>query len=197
MAQKQAATVLKGRAVFLDRDGVIIDEVGYVSRPGQMRLLKGAAEGIARLNAAGLPVVVVSNQSAVGRGLLTRRGLETLHRHLRRRLERKGASLNSIFYCPHLPPEAGGRPCACRKPGTALFQRAARRFKLRLSNSFMVGDSTSDVQAARNAGCRPLLVRTGKGGKDGLYPAKPERVFRDLRAAAAWICRRGPVRSRP
>ncbi len=176
------------RAVFLDRDGVIIAEAGYISRPGQMRLLAAAARGIKRLNRAGFKVIVVTNQSAIGRGIVSRGGLGRLHLDLRRRLARRGAKLDAIYHCPHLPPEAGGPRCACRKPGTALLRRAARRFRLRLADCYMVGDSTSDLQAGRNAGCVPLLVRTGKKGRDGLFSARPKRAFRNLDGAAKWIC---------
>lgn len=178
-----------GRAVFLDRDGVIIAEVDYLRRLEQMRVLRGVPAAMARLREAGFKLVMVSNQSAVARGYLTRTGLENIHRELRRRLASGGARLDGLYYCPHHP--AAGRKirCRCRKPATGMIEKARRRFGLDLKRSFLVGDSTTDIKTARNAGCRGVLVRTGKGGRDGRYKAKPHAVCADLGAAADWILR--------
>ncbi|MBI5211554.1 MAG: D-glycero-beta-D-manno-heptose 1,7-bisphosphate 7-phosphatase [Elusimicrobia bacterium] len=177
------------RAVFLDRDGVIVEDVHYVRSIEAMRVLPGAAEAIHRLNKAGLKVVVVSNQSGVGRGYLSLRTLANMHRALRARLAARGAKLDAIYFCPHAPAKKGEAGCGCRKPATAMVERAVRRWGLSLADSFLVGDSTTDIQTARNAGCRAVLVRTGKGGRDGRYKAKPDAVCRDIGRAAAWILR--------
>ena len=179
----------KNRAVFLDRDGVIIKEVNYLRRPEQMRIIPGAAGAIARLRRAGFKVVVVSNQSVIARGHLTRRGLDVIHRLLRRELLRRGARLNAIYYCPHHPRVGLRVKCGCRKPAIGMLKAAARRFKLDLKACAMVGDMTVDLRTARNAGCAAILVRTGKGGRDGRYKAKPDAVCRNLGAAASWILR--------
>jgi len=176
-----------GRAVFLDRDGVIIEEVRHLRSPAQMRLLPGAAAAISRLKAAGLRVVVVTNQSAVARGYLTRSQLEDLHLRLRRDLAAKGARIDGIYYCPHHPRFGRKVHCACRKPEPGMLRSAARKLRLDLARSFMVGDMTTDIRTARNAGCTAVLVRTGYGGADGRYKAAPDAVCRDLRAAATWI----------
>ncbi|MDD5657124.1 MAG: HAD-IIIA family hydrolase [Elusimicrobia bacterium] len=181
---------MKGqRAVFLDRDGVIVEEVDYLRRLDQLRLLPGSAVAIRRLRAAGLKVVVVTNQSAVGRGWLSLPALRRIHAALRRRLGARGARLDAIYFCPHLP-AAGGRACACRKPALGLLRRARRRFGLDFKRSYFIGDSTTDLRTARAAGCAAVLVRTGKGGRDGRYRVKPDRVCRDLAAAADWILAR-------
>ena len=180
---------VKGRrpAVFLDRDGVVIEEVDYLRRPGQLRLIPGAGAAIARLRRAGFKVVLVTNQSGVARGYLSLTMLRAIHRLLRRRLLAQGARLDGLYFCPHRPARRGEKGCPCRKPALGMLAAARERFRLDFSRSFFVGDSTTDVLTARRAGCTAVLVRTGKGGRDGRYPCRPRRVCRDLPAAAAWI----------
>ncbi|MBI4678714.1 MAG: HAD family hydrolase [Elusimicrobia bacterium] len=177
------------RAVFLDRDGVLVEDTDYVHRVRALRVLPGAAEAVRRLNKAGLKVVVVSNQSGVGRGFFSLRTLQRINRALKERLDRGGARLDALYYCPHPPAGKGGKGCACRKPRTALIERAAKRFGIELGGCYMVGDSTTDLVTARNAGCVGILVRTGKGGRDGRFKAKPHVVCRDLLEAVEWILR--------
>ena len=171
------------RAVFLDRDGVVIEDAHYLRRPEQLRLISGAASAIARLKRAGFKVVIVSNQSGVARGYLTLTALRGIHRLLRQRLLKGGARLDGLYFCPHAPASA----CACRKPALGMLKAAQKRFNLNLKRSYFVGDTTTDVLTARRAGCKAVLVRTGKGGRDGVYRATPHKVCRDLAAAAAWI----------
>jgi len=182
--------VATGRvAVFLDRDGVLIEDVDYLTRPEQLQLIPGAARAIARLRRAGFKVVVITNQSGVARGYLTLKTLREVHALLKRRLAAQGAALDGLYFCPHLPAKAGGKGCACRKPGLALLQKAQKRFRLDFARSYFVGDTTTDVRTARRAGCTAILVRTGKAGQDGCYRARPHRVCRDLATAADWILR--------
>jgi D-glycero-D-manno-heptose 1,7-bisphosphate phosphatase len=175
------------RAVFLDRDGVINEEVDYLSRCEQLRVLPGAPMAIRRLRGAGFKVIVVTNQSGVGRGYFSLNRLRQIHALLRRRLAERGAGLDALYFCPHLPGDA----CACRKPALGMLERARKRFSLDFKASYFVGDSTTDVKTARAAGCGAVLVRTGKGGRDGRFGVEPDRVCRDLAAAADWILRRG------
>ncbi len=179
------------KAVFLDRDGVLIEEVNYLRHIKQLRLLPGAARAVARLRAAGWKAVVVTNQSGVARGYVSRTGLTRIHRELRRRLKAAGARLDGLYFCPHHPDFGRARKCRCRKPGIALLEAAKKRFKLDLKASVFVGDTTTDMRTARNAGCRAVLVRTGKGGKDGAYKAAPHKICADLAGAADWILRTG------
>jgi histidinol-phosphate phosphatase family protein len=173
--------------VFLDRDGVLIEDTDYVRSVRQLKVLPGVGKAVARLNRAGLKVIVVSNQSGVGRGYFSLRTLQRINAELRRRLKEDGAKLDALYYCPHLPPGRGVRPCGCRKPEIGLVEKARARFDLDLSASFFIGDSTTDVQTAKNAGCVPVLVRTGKGGRDARFRARPEKACPDLAAAVDWI----------
>jgi D-glycero-D-manno-heptose 1,7-bisphosphate phosphatase len=143
-------------AVFLDRDGTIIEDVGYLRDPDRVRLLPGAAEAIGRLNSAGLAAVVVTNQSGIARGLLDEPGYEATRARLDRLLADHGARLDAHYHCPHHP-DVGG-PCDCRKPGVLLYRRAARELGLDLAASWWVGDRPRDVEPATALGGRGILV---------------------------------------
>jgi D-glycero-D-manno-heptose 1,7-bisphosphate phosphatase len=169
----------------LDRDGVLVEEVDYLVEPRQLKLIGGSAAALKDLRRAGFRLIVLSNQSAVARGMLSRRGLDLITARLKKMLGRGGARLDAIYYCVHHPEFT--RPCACRKPGQLMVKRAAKRYGLDLSSSYFVGDTTTDMATARRAGMTGLLVRTGYGGKDGSYRVKPRKTFRRLSSAAAWI----------
>jgi histidinol-phosphate phosphatase family protein len=175
----------KKRAVFLDRDGVIVCEVAYLRRPEQLRLLKGSAAGIAALRRAGFKVMMASNQSGVSRGYVSLATLHKIHARLKRLLAAEGAKLDAIYFCPHHPDDR----CRCRKPLPGMLQAASRKHGLDLSRSFMIGDRTSDLMAGKNAGARAILVRTGIGGKDRAHKVVPDATCRNLGAAARWILR--------
>ncbi|MBX6343187.1 MAG: HAD family hydrolase, partial [Thermomicrobiaceae bacterium] len=135
-------------AIFLDRDGVInADRPDYVRSWEQLRILPGALEALRRLRLAGVPVFVVTNQSAVGRGLMDLAALEEIHRRLRRVVWRAGGEIRDIFYCPHRPEDG----CSCRKPKAGLLLQAGQRYGLDLRRCALVGDARTDVQAARAA----------------------------------------------
>jgi histidinol-phosphate phosphatase family protein len=172
------------KAVFLDRDGVIVREADYLSRVEQLSILRGVPEAMTALRAAGFKVVVVTNQSGVARGYFSLAQLGRIHRELKRRLARAGAKWDALYFSPHGPNSRH----PWRKPGTGMLKAAKKRFKLDLKSSYFVGDTTVDVQTARNAGCTAVLVRGGRGGRDGKHPkAKPDKTARDLPAAARWI----------
>ena len=181
-------------AVFLDRDGVVVEECGYLRRAEDVRLLPGAAQAIARLNRAGIPVVVVTNQSAVARGMCSEADVQTIHGVLGRMLEAAGATVQGFYYCPHHPTEGTGayrRACTCRKPEPGLLLQAADDLALDLKRSMMVGDKLSDLEAGWHAGCRSLLVLTGYGEATQRELAagarQPVDVAPDLDRAVAWI----------
>jgi D-glycero-D-manno-heptose 1,7-bisphosphate phosphatase len=173
------------KAVFLDRDGVIVHEVDYLVKASSLKLLRGSARAISALRGAGYKVIVISNQSAIARGMLSLKGLSAITSKLKVMLKAQGAILDAVYYCPHHP-DFGGK-CACRKPGQAMVRRAAKKFQLDLKASFFVGDTTTDLLTAKRAGIKGLLVRTGYGGKDGSYRIKPAKTFADLANAARWI----------
>jgi histidinol-phosphate phosphatase family protein len=174
-------------AVFLDRDGTLVREVGYLSDPGDLEILPGVPQALRDLQAAGLALVVVSNQSGVGRGLFSIDRVHEAMARLRRRLRAEGVELDGVYFCPHRP-EAG---CACRKPGSLLLERAADDLGLTLPGSFMVGDKRLDVETGHRVGARGLLVRTGYGrdeeNREGTEAEAPDAVCDDLASAAEWI----------
>ena len=191
------------KAVFLDRDGVINEimyyrELGIVDSPcsaRQLRLLPQAAEGIRRLNQAGFKVIVVTNQPGIAKQRFTRQALDEMHGRMRRRLRAQGARLDAIYCCLHHPQakiKALRQVCECRKPGCGMLLAAARDHSLDLPNSFMVGDSFTDIEAGHAAGCRTIFVGRWKCdvcqlmAKDG---ARPDIQVRDLSEAAQLILR--------
>lgn len=181
-------------AVLLDRDGTINEEASYIRGPEQFRLIPGAALGIRLLREAGYRIAVVTNQPVVARGDCTLAELQRIHNFMEMELSVEGAFVDSIYFCPHHPEKGfeGERPelkfdCACRKPRTGLVEQAARELNLDLERSWLIGDSTGDIQAAHNCGLRSILLRTGIGGADGKYPAIPTATCDDLLAAARFI----------
>lgn len=176
-------------AAFVDRDGTLIVERGYLSDPEQVELLPGVASALRDVRAAGHPVVVVSNQSGIGRGYFGVAQAHEVNARLRRLLRREGVELDAIHFCPHAP----GEGCACRKPGTLLLERAADDLRLSLRSSVMVGDKRLDAETGQAAGMTGILVRTGYGGDEagaGETAAPPDRVCADLREALAWFTER-------
>jgi histidinol-phosphate phosphatase family protein len=159
--------------VFLDRDGTIIEDTGYVGDADRVRLLPGAAAAIARLNRAGIPVVVVTNQSGIARGLLDEAGYQATRARLDRLLAEQGARIDRHYHCPHHPDFTG--PCQCRKPGPLLYRRAAEELGLDLAASWWIGDRPRDVLASETFGGRAILLTTS--GPD------PFTTARDLPAA--------------
>jgi D-glycero-D-manno-heptose 1,7-bisphosphate phosphatase len=182
-------------AVFLDRDGTLIQDVGYLRFPREVALFPWTIDAVRSFNRVGLPVVVITNQSAVARGLITEPMLEDVHRHLSSLLHAGGARVDAYYYCPHHPQGtvAGyvGR-CDCRKPGCALIDRAAADLGIDPARSFVVGDKWTDVGAARAAGARGILVRTGYGAEEEAQPRpdlSADAIVDNLVGAASWILR--------
>ena len=171
------------QAAFLDRDGTIIDDPGYLHEPDKVRLLPGAAAAIRRLNEAGCLVVTASNQSGIARGLYTEADYHAVQARLVELLSAAGARLDASFFCPHHPQVTG--PCDCRKPGTKLFRDAQAALGMDFGHSVWVGDRLTDVQPARVLGGRGILVATGQGNlHQGQARALGVTVVADLAAAA-------------
>jgi D-glycero-D-manno-heptose 1,7-bisphosphate phosphatase len=173
-------------AVFLDRDGTLIEDRDYLRDPAQVHLLPGASEAVRRLNTAAIPAVVVTNQSGIARGLLTEADYATTVRRLDGLLAAAGARLDGHYHCPHLPDLTG--PCDCRKPGPLLYERAARDLDLDLAASWWVGDRERDLAAADRFGGRAILVLTGFGLDESRLPRDvPRSAAADLAAAVDCI----------
>lgn len=180
-------------AVFLDRDGTMIEDVGYLDTIERIELFPWTVDAIRALNRAGWPVIVITNQSGIARGYLTESVLDELHRALTARLAAGGARVDAYYYCPHHPdgtvPEYAQR-CECRKPGRGLVDRAARDLGLDPARSFVIGDKWLDVGLARAVGARAILVRTGYGAAEEARPQPglaPDAIVDNLAAAASWI----------
>ena len=175
----------QGIAVFLDRDGTINEDVGYLDSPERLKLLPSAAEAIRQLKEHRLKAVVLTNQSGVARGYYSVETLKAIHHRLEQLLTEQGARLDGIYYCTHHPDD----DCDCRKPSLGMVETACRELSIDLSRSYMIGDKITDLQLARNAGAKGILVLTGYG-KDqitGLDPSLPDFVARDLFEAVQWV----------
>lgn len=182
-------------AVFLDRDGTINEQMGYINHIDRFHLLDGVTEAIRRLNIAGIPVVVVTNQSGLARGYFPESLLEEVHRKMELLLAEDNAHVDGIYVCPHHPEAREARfrkDCDCRKPKNGLFVRAAREMELDLARSYVVGDRWSDLKAAASCGAKGILVLTGYGRGDYEYigpqqQIQPHYVAENLQEAADWI----------
>jgi histidinol-phosphate phosphatase family protein len=178
------------KAVFLDRDGTINKEVDALRNVTQLRVLPGAASAVKKLNRLGFLVVVVTNQPVIARGWLTEKGVDEIHGVLIRRLGRRGAKIDAIYYCPHHPNanlKKYRMQCHCRKPNIGMIQKAVREIGISRRSSWMIGDSGRDIAAGKKAGIKTILVKTGYKGKDVDYGVKPDFVARNLEAAVAII----------
>lgn len=182
------------RAVFLDRDGTINEDPGYLSKIEQFIFLPQAVEALKLLQEAGFALVVITNQSGIARGYFTIEDLDKVHAYMGECLGSRGISLDGIYYCPHHPEK--GLPqyvqsCTCRKPGSALLEQAAQELGIDLSQSYMVGDKMSDIGAGVRSGCKSILVLTGEGKKTWAkkenWQYQPSYVADNLYRAAEWI----------
>lgn len=183
-------------AVFLDRDGTLIEEVGYLDRRDRVALYPWTIDAVRALNAAGVRTVLVTNQSGVARGFFTEATVDDVHRHIADLLKVGGARLDAYYYCPHHPhgsvPDYA-RACECRKPGRGLVDRAARELGIDPRRSFTVGDRWLDITLARTIGARGVLVRTGYGADEEHSPPaglSADAVVNNLVEAASWILER-------
>ena len=181
-------------AVFLDRDGTLIDDPGYIANPEQIRPFPGVGQALRRLNRSRYLAVLASNQPVVARGEVDERGLKLIHNRLEQLLGRDHAYLDAIYYCPHHPDRGfpGERPeykiaCNCRKPATGMIERAVAEMNIGPINSWMIGDTSVDVETAARANLRSVVLGTGHGGRDGRYPRRPDFEFPTLTEAVDFI----------
>jgi D-glycero-D-manno-heptose 1,7-bisphosphate phosphatase len=192
------------KAVFLDRDGTVNEEVGYLRDLGKLHLIPGAGTAIRRMNEAGFKVVLVTNQSGVARGYFPESLVHDAHARLEKMLESEGARIDAVYFCPHHP-EAGNthytRECDCRKPKTGLIDKAVRELDIDIKHSYLVGDKWSDVELAQRAGVHDVLVTSGfsaddPGNKRAGNVRDPEFIAHSLSDAADWILGRETGRGR-
>ena len=181
-------------ALFVDRDGTINEDIGYVSRSEDLIIYPWAAEAIRLVNESGMKTIVITNQSGIARGLYTEETLHHIHGRLLEELARDGAQVDGIYYCPHHPKigdDRYRRLCACRKPQPGMLHQAAREHNVDLTRSFVIGDKSSDMNLATNAGARGVLVLTGYGRETQTererWPCDPELVADNLLEAVRLI----------
>ena len=192
-----SSVIQSAQSIFLDRDGTINEDTGYVSHPDELIIYPWAAEAVRLINEAGLMAFVVTNQSGVARGLYTEDTLHAIHERMRQELAREGARIDAIYYCPHHPGFGDPRYrslCDCRKPRPGLLHRAAREHNLDLTRSFIIGDKASDMNLAANVGASGALVMTGYGratqAEPERWPCEPAIVADDLLEAVRMILSR-------
>jgi D-glycero-D-manno-heptose 1,7-bisphosphate phosphatase len=184
---------VRHRAVFIDRDGTLIEETGYLNDLSRLEFFPYSVDAIRQLKRAGFLVVVVTNQAGIARGIVPPAFLDRAHGHISSVMEAGGAAIDRYYHCPHHPDGivAGlNRACECRKPGAGLWHQAARELSIDLDRSFTVGDRWLDVRAGLAAGTRTVLVRTGYGrGEEDTPPAgvTADAIVSDLAAAVGWI----------
>lgn len=172
------------RAVFLDRDGTINKDVGYLNNPNELVFIRGAKTGVRILKKKGFLVFVVTNQSGVARGYITLDALSRINGKLYNEFRKEGISIDGIYYCPHHPEDN----CDCRKPRPKMVKDIAREYKIDLKNSFFIGDKPSDIKTGKNAGCKTVLTSkdTAVLREDSEWTA-PDFIAKDLLSAARWV----------
>ncbi len=177
----------KQKCIFLDRDGTINEYVGFLRDESQMQLIPGVAEAIKAINNSEYLCIVITNQPVIARGEVTEQELDNIHMKMEKLLGNEGAYINDLFYCPHHPDKGfeGEIPelkfdCNCRKPKTGLIEMAAAKYNIDLQNSYYIGDTTTDIKLAENAGMNSVLVMTGEAGQDNKYDVEPTYVCDNL-----------------
>ncbi len=182
-------------AVFLDRDGTLLEEAGYLDRLERLVFFPYSVDAVRLLNRAGFAVVIVTNQAGVARGIFKEAFVADAHRHIAERLALGGGRIDAFYYCPHHPEAVVAslrRECDCRKPRPGMFLRAAEELTLDLSRSFVVGDRWHDLAAGQRVGARGILVRTGYGRTEEASPKAelvPAAVVDNVMEAVSWILR--------
>lgn len=186
-------TGVRHRAVFIDRDGTLIEETGYLNDLSRLQFFPYAVDAVRQLKRAGFLVVIVTNQAGVARGIVPPAFLDLAHGHMSSVMAAGGAAIDRFYHCPHHPDgivPGLARTCDCRKPAPGLWRRAADDLSIDLARSYTVGDRWLDVRAGRAAGTRTVLVRTGYGEGEEVSPPEgvsADAIVSDLAAAAGWI----------
>ncbi|MBW1972656.1 MAG: D,D-heptose 1,7-bisphosphate phosphatase [Deltaproteobacteria bacterium] len=192
---------MRKKAVFIDRDGTLSKEVGYVNHVDRFHLIEKSAEAIKLLNESDLLAIVVTNQAGVARGYFPEWVVDKIHQKMHALLKEKGAYLNAVYYCPHHPQakiERYRKNCPCRKPKTGMLKKAAKELNIDLDKSYIIGDKYSDIDFGKRVGATTIMVKTGYGKGEILFyesiwqksPPKPDFVADNLFYAVKWILNR-------
>jgi len=181
---------LVDRAVFLDRDGVICEDTDYLYRTEDLKFIKGSIDAISKLSKTYFKIIIIASQSGIGRGYYTEEIFHKVMKFMIEEIRKNGGRIDAYYFCPHHSTEGKGKyriECKCRKPKIGMLEDAAREFNLDLKECYVIGDKTDDVKMGENAGCKTILVKTGKGGLDGHFDIKPDHVAKDLNEAIKHI----------
>ncbi len=170
----------RNKAIFLDRDGVINEEVSYLSNPDDFRFIEGSIKALKILKRLGYLLIVVTNQAGIARGYFTEEKLQEIHKKMITALEVNKVSLDDIYYCPHHPNFTGA--CECRKPQPGMIIKAVKKYEISLDQSYMVGDTLRDIETGYNAKCKTVLLLTGYGREElkKLNEIKPDLICENL-----------------
>lgn len=181
------------KAVFLDRDGVINKDCGFVASIDKFEFLPRVFSSLKQLTDAGLMLVIITDQTGIGKGYYNLEDMEKVHNHMLKEMKKHDIKIAGIYACTHAPEDK----CNCRKPNIEFFKRAEEELNLNLEMCYMIGDKTKDIQAGKNAGTKTVLVLTGIAGKDKEYDAPPDFVAKGLKEASEWIIKDiGTINSR-
>ena len=178
------------RAVFLDRDGVICEDTDYLHRIEDLKFITGSIEAISKISKMDFKIIIPASQSGIGRGYYTERDFHKVMKFMIKEILQNGGRIDGYYFCPHHLTEGKGKykiDCKCRKPKTGMIEDAVRDFKLDLKDCYVIGDKTDDIQMGKNAGCKTILVKTGKAGLDGHFVVKPDYIAKDLNEAIKHI----------
>lgn len=171
------------KAVFLDRDGTINIDYGYVRKIANFEFIPGVFDALKELAKTGFKIIIITDQSGIGRGYYTEEDYKNLTKYMVKEFEKSSIKIDGIYYCPHSPESS----CSCRKPEIGMIKKAKEDFNIDLKKSYFIGDRTSDIQCGHNAGCKTILVKTGNAGEDGRYSMRPDFVADDLYEAVNLI----------
>ncbi len=180
---------MPARAVFLDRDGVIIEDTGYIDSIKRVSFIPEAAAALKKIREKGFKLVIVTNQSGVARGFFSEETLKKINKYIVDRLKAQNVEVDAVYCCPHHPEgkvKEYALSCFCRKPQPGMILQAAQDLKLDLANSFIIGDSERDILAGKNAGCKTIWLK--KQLQELKPEVKPDKIAKNLLEAASWIC---------
>jgi D-glycero-D-manno-heptose 1,7-bisphosphate phosphatase len=180
----------KHAAIFLDRDGTINEEVGYLDSLEKLKIIPEAFEAIRLINQNDMKAVVITNQSGVARGLFSEEFVQTVHALIQKQLKARKAFIDAFYHCPHHPTEGQGvylQTCNCRKPAPGLLFKASDEMEIDLGRSYMIGDMPKDIETAKRVGAKSILVRTGYGQKHRAFDVEPDYIAGNILDAVRWI----------